>query len=147
MRRQVMFASFVLLILGAASVWAQSSQPPAGQATQSDVKYYAKTIYINKVYATTYGYIVAYADSQQKYQEIYLPVSWFNTGGGKGEIFYGSGKNFPYMNIFWRDGKFDHIALFLFQSHDDPSWGMVKTSDQAGLEAKFKNVDTLNLKY
>lgn len=150
MRRRVIIASFTLLILGTAFVWAQtqsqSSQPPAGQATQSDVKYFVKTIPINKVYATKYGYVIAYADSQLKYEELYLPMSWFNTAGGKGQIFLGNEKSYPYMNIFWTDGKFDHIALFLIPNHSDPSWGLF--NETADLESRFKSVgDTLNLKY
>ncbi len=148
MRRRVIVASFMLLILGTAFTWAQSqnSQPPAGQATQSDVKYFVKTIPINKIYATRYGYVVAYADSQLKYEELYLPMDWFNTAGGKGQIFFGGEKAYPYMNIFWTDGKFDHISLFLHPNHSDPSWGMInETSD---LESKFKSVgDNLTLKY
>lgn len=148
MRRRVIFASFMLLILGTAFVWAQSqsSPPPAGQATQSDVKYFVKSIPINKVFATKYGYIVAYADSQLKYEELYLPMSWFNSAGGKGQIFFGNEKSYPYMNIFWTNGKFDHIALYLIPNHSDPSWGMV--SETADMESKFKNInDNFTLKY
>ncbi len=146
MRRRIFVMSFLLTVLGTALIWAQNSEPPAGQATQSSVDYFAKTISINKVYPTKYGYVVAYADSKLQYQELYLPMSWFNKAGGMGQIFYGSEKSYPYMNIFWRDGKFDHIALFLFPNYSDPSWGMLP--DSPGLASKFNaESDTLDLKY
>jgi len=146
MGRRIIVTSFLLTILGTTFIWAQNNQPPAGQATQSSVDYFAKTISINKIYPTRYGYVVAYADSNLQYEELYLPMDWFNKAGGKGQIFYGSDKSYPYMNIFWRDGKFDHISLFLFPNYSDPSWGML--ADSSELASKFKaNSETLDLKY
>lgn len=145
MKRISVLALFVVLLFGtSAAIFAQNNQQSASSGSSSRPEYFVKTIYLNKVYTDNLGYVVAYADSSNNFQEAYLPMSWFNTAGGKGVLVYGAERNYPYMDVYYENGKFDHVVLYVQSSFNDPSWAVLPQT--ANLEAKFK-VDTLTLKY
>jgi len=139
-KRRVLLLGAALVILSATFAWAQNQTV----ATQSKEDYFVKTVYLNKVYPTKFGYIVAYVDSAQQYAQAYLPITWFNDANGKGQLLFGVSKSEPYMNIFWLNGKFDHVQLFVDPSYNDPSWGVLP--ETPGLSAKF-NQSTLEMKF
>jgi hypothetical protein len=132
-----------LVLLISAFAWAQNGQTPSNQSTTKD-DYFVKTVYLNKVFPTQYGYVAAYLDSAEQYEQVYLPMSWFNSGSGKGELLFGYNRNYPYMNVWWKNGQFDHVQLYVDSNYHSSSWGYME-SDPA-LQAKF-NVDTLKMKF
>ena len=52
------------------------------------------------------------------------PATWFKFGGaGKAAVVWGNTDEFPYMAIYYADGKFDRIVLYLHSNMNDLTWG------------------------
>ena len=69
------------------------------------------------------GYRIVYMKSNMQYHVFYCPIEWFLGTAKEGEILYGDGPVFPYFTVYWKDGKFDHIKLYLHKNRAHSSWG------------------------
>jgi hypothetical protein len=85
--------------------------------------FFVKTVPISKVYLYREGYRIVYMKGDLTFAEMYLPIEWFSGAGVKGELVLGDDPAYPYCSIFWKDGVFDHIRLYLKKDIRDPSWG------------------------
>ena len=72
-----------------------------------------------------------------------MPYSWFKPGG-KGQVVFGSGRSYPFFSVFYVDGKFDHVKLYLVESMGHVSWGSMRKRE--GDASRF-DVETLDLAY
>jgi hypothetical protein len=122
----------LLLVLGAAF----------GQ--EQDANVYVKSVPILKILTSSAGYKILYVKSDMQVGEIYLPLSWFGKAGGKAEIVFGRDPSYPYFSVFYRDGKFDFIRLYVLDNVGDVSWGILKRSEE---EFNRFKVDTLKIEY
>lgn len=109
--------------------------------------YYVKTIPIIRVYDHTLGYKVIYMKSNFDLHVIYLPKEWFKVAAETGEdpkaeLATGMDSSYPYFSVFWKDGGFSHIRLYLHNNLMHQSWGDIDPS--IDLTEKFK-VETLKL--
>lgn len=115
----------------------------AGVASAAESTLYAKAVAIQKVTSHEKGYKVTYFTSHGELKTVYVPLEWFyqvgeyKTSDGfiKAEIVRGAGSSYPYMQIFWKDGKFHHLRLFVKDNYDDRMWGVVNPAENLG--AKF----------
>jgi hypothetical protein len=131
MKRAVPILLLLLLALGA-----------FGQ--EQDTKVYVKTVPILKILTCSAGYKVLYVKSDMQVGEIYLPLSWFGKAGGQAEIVFGKDPSYPYFSVFYKDGKFDFIRLYLIDDVKDLSWGILKKTEE---ELNRFKVDTLKIEY
>ena len=122
-----------LLLLGA-----------SGFAQEQESKVYFKSVPILKILSHSEGYKVLYMKSDMQVGEFYVPHKWFGRAGGKAEIVFGDDPSFPYFSVFYRDGKFDYIRLYVFDDVKDLSWGILRKTEAAN--AAF-NVETLQIEY
>jgi hypothetical protein len=82
------------------------------------------------------GYMVQFWTSKSQIAEIYIPLTWFNQGpNSKADIIYGNEPGYPRLVIFWVDGKFDHINLYVLDSYNSLTWGVL--SQATDLTSKF----------
>lgn len=89
---------------------------------------YVKTVRIARVYPHGLGYRILYFKSTLEYAEMYVPTTWFSfAGGGKANVIWGEGAEFPYFSIYWVDGTFDRILLYLHSNMHDVTWGTLPT--------------------
>jgi hypothetical protein len=88
-------------------------------ADQSD--YYYLHLPIAKIYSHPLGYRVVYSPSYGVYKDAYLPFAWF-VPGGKGELVFDHGPAYPYMEVFYKNGKFDHVRLYAETDSNSPTW-------------------------
>ena len=108
-------ALIVVLLLAGAAAFAQQT---AGRSV------YVKTIPIAKIYPHPLGYRILYFRSTLDYAEMYVPLSWFTWGGtGKAAVVWGDSAEFPYLSIYYLDGKFDRIMLYLQPNMHHVPWG------------------------
>lgn len=115
----------------------------AGFASAAESPMFAKVVPIQKVTSHEKGYKVTYFTSHSDLRTIYVPLEWFyqiseyKTSDGfiKAEIVRGAGAAYPYMQVFWKDGKFHHLRLFVMDDYNDRSWGIVNPAENLG--AKF----------
>jgi hypothetical protein len=108
----------VLLAIGL-SVFAQA-RPKDNESI------YVRTIPVIKVFTHQLGYKVFYQTNRGGVASVYIPAEWFNHAGGKASITYGSGPQYPYMSVYWINGKFDHIKLFLVQDILADTWDVLR---------------------
>ncbi len=116
--------------------------PVFSETNTDDV--YVKTIPIIKIYSHRLGYKVVYFNSKRQLSNIYVPMSWFTHAAGKAELVTGDEPDYPYFSIFWKNGKFDYIRLYVKSDMADTSWGVL--TDTPDLEKKF-DIDTIKLEF
>lgn len=108
----------VLVILAALACSAVFAQQTADRSV------YAKSVRIARVYPHGLGYRIIYLKSTLEYAEMYVPTAWFSFGGGgKANVIWGESAEFPYFTVYWVDGKFDRILLYLHSNMHHVSWG------------------------
>lgn len=131
--KRALFLFLAILLLVSAAAFAQLQ----------DVKVYVKSVPIIKIYSHSQGYKVLYAKSSMQLAEFYVPHSWFKAGG-KAEIVFGKDPSYPYFSVFYKDGKFDYVRLYVEDNVSSLTWGILKKTGEE--EAKF-NVQELKLEF
>lgn len=137
MKRRVIILTLLLTIFLAGISYAENSG------------YYVKTVPIAKVYMHNLGYRVVYQKSDLNFAVFYVPKKWFDLAGTereepKAELVLTNEPAVPYFSIFWKDGQFDHIRLYLHKNLQDDSYGDLK--DPESLNDKF-DIESLDLEF
>ncbi len=125
----------LILLCVSTAVFAEATESP----------YYVKSVPIVKVYSVEQGYRLVYMNSSMKYSAVYVPIEWFGGAAAKAEVVYGRSESYPYFSIFWKDGAFDHIRLYLKSDRTDLTWGDVDSTDD--ISGKFEGVESIELKF
>jgi hypothetical protein len=113
-------------IVLAAGLLLLAGLPAFSQAQTYTKDAYVKTIGVQKVWVHELGYMLTFFNSHQQMQNIYVPVTWFNQGpASKAEIIYDNNLKYPFISIFWADGKFDHINLYVLSNFNSVTWGVL----------------------
>jgi len=99
--------------------------------------YYPIRVDVVQVFAHSDGYRVIYRKGTSDVAEAYLPIKWF-VPGGKAELVRGNDPSFPYLVAFYKEGKFDHLRLYVKDSLKDPMWSVLPPSEGVG---KFGSED------
>jgi len=119
-----------------------SAQTTTQQWKESEYYYFNYTI--EKIYTHRLGYIVVYRRASNKLERVYLPLEWFNTIGGKGEIVYlGSGKEWPSMIVYYHDGQFSHVRLRLRRYGLHQTWSVVPFN--VSIDDFFKDIEEVQM--
>ena len=70
-------------------------------------------------------------------------MDWFSTSANsKAEVVYDTNPAFPYFSIFWENGEFHHIRLYLEENRDAESWGDKPLTEE--ILSRFENTETLD---
>ncbi len=131
--KKLVLATFVVLLVLSASAFAQETPRP-----------FVRTFYLDAVYEHREGWMVTYRTSDLRLAETYLPAEWFMTAGGRGEMIYTHSTNAPYMDVYWLDGQFSHIRLFVPVNRNHPTWRVLPSA--SGVADRFA-VDEPVLRY
>lgn len=113
-----------------------------GLASAADSPLYAKVVPVHKITSHQKGYKVNYVTNHGDLKTLYVPIEWFyptsefKTSDGfiRAELVKGSGQAYPYLQIFWKDGTFHHLRLFVRQDFRDPSWGVFDPAADFGAQ-------------
>lgn len=145
-----MVAGIFLLLVSVLPLTAQNAGTEnAGTIKMSE--YYVVQIPIEKVWVHNKGYVVQYRKAALVDKKVYLPLSWFvysedNPGPFKGELIpIGPGKTWPHMVIYYKDGQFDHVRLYVRREPGHISWGRIEP--YASFDENFENVEDLRLDF
>jgi hypothetical protein len=113
--------------------------------------YYVVQVPIEKIWTHNKGYIVQYRKTPLIDRKAYLPLSWFlrpedNSVPRKGEIILmGPGKTWPHIVVYYKDGAFDHVRLYVRRELGHISWGRIEP--YSSFDEYFSNVDDLKLEF
>jgi hypothetical protein len=111
-----------------------------------DSEYYYVNISLEKIYPYRAGYIVQYRKGLYQYGRTYLPSEWFTNAAGKGEILtLPSGQAWPSMTVFYKNGEFSHVRLYVHRWQSHRTWGNVPQN--VNLDHNFDNIETLKISF
>jgi len=142
------FLGIVLFL--ALAIFGQGDFLSAQTATEDpewkESEFYFFNYTIEKIYTHRLGYIVVYRRASNRLERVYLPLEWFNTIGGKGEIVYlGSGKEWPSMIVYHKNGEFSHVRLRLRKYGLHETWSVVPFN--VSIDDYFKDIEEVKLVY
>jgi hypothetical protein len=86
--------------------------------------YYAN-VPVEKIYFAGTGYIVQYRRATNQIGTIGIPYTWFTDAGSIAELVkLPKGVNWPNMTVFFKDGNFSHIRLYVHGEKSHQTWGL-----------------------
>jgi len=101
---------------------------------------------IEKIQVYKKGYILQYRKGINKIGTLYIPNEWFSDAGGKGEmVLLPRGKEWPTLSIYYKEGEFSHIRLYIHRWKGHPTWGVVPL--HVNIDDRFENIETLEIEY
>lgn len=121
--------------------------PAAAQNISADKEsdYYYVNTTIEKIFPYRKGYVVQYRRSLTTFGRVYLPVEWFTDAASKGELIRLSpGKEWPSLTIYYKDGEFSHVRLYV-RPNTHESWGSIPLN--VDLDSYFEDVNDVRLEY
>jgi hypothetical protein len=87
---------------------------------------YYHNVQIEKIYMSGPGYVVQYRKGVNEIGTIGVPYEWFTSADGNAEIMkLPPGTNWPSMSVFYKDGSFNYIRLYVHRSKGHPTWSIV----------------------
>lgn len=126
MRRFVITLLLLILVFPAARIAAQEQQQQDGE-NESDL--YVTTVYANRVLTHRLGYKVLYQQEDLTLGEAFLPSRWFGATTGKAEMVSTFSDAAPYMEIYYRNGEFAYVRLYVRSDPNHVSWGSLKPGE------------------
>jgi hypothetical protein len=127
--KRILIAAILLVLL---------TTPLVSQTSE----YYPIRVDVIKVYSHAEGMRVIYRSGSTGFADAYIPASWF-TAGGKAELVSANDPSYPYMTVFYKNGAFSHVRLYVKASTSDSSWGVLPPEAGRG---KF-DIEELKLKF
>ncbi|WP_319561643.1 hypothetical protein [Marispirochaeta sp.] len=120
----------------------------AVSAAADESEFFFKSLPITKVYAHRDGYRVIYRRTNMELSELFVPVEWFQYqpgegNRGKGDLVMANNPAYPYFSIFWKNGEFSHIRLYLREDKNDMSWGILRNPEAYSDSFDIENLDNL----
>jgi hypothetical protein len=144
MKKFLFFTTLLLILAGTVPLMAQENTASSTGGTTAET--YAFTVSLEKVYPYRKGYIVKYRKGIAKMVDAYLPYEWFHGTGAKGDLIeLRSGTDWPHMTVFYKNGEFDHVRLYVRKERSHESWGDVPLN--VNIDDRFENVEDIKLEF
>ena len=131
--KRLILAMFVVLLILSATASAQEASRP-----------FVRTFYLDALFEHREGWMVTYRTGDLRLAETYIPAEWFMTAGGRGEMIYTHSANAPYMDVYWLNGEFSHVRLFVPVNRNHSAWRVLPSA--SGVSERFA-VDEPVLRY
>jgi len=140
MKKFVFSAIFVVFLAVGLPVFAQN------QRDERDSDYYYVNITLEKIFPHRKGYIVQYRKGMLQYGRAYLPAEWFLEANSKGEIItLPAGQAWPSLTVYYKDGVFSHVRLYIHRWASHESWGTIPQN--VDLSGKFDDIESIKIEY
>ena len=109
-------------------------------------EYYYFNVPIEKIYSYRHGYIVIYRKGVNSMARTFIPANWFTEVGGRGELLgIGSGREWPSMTLYYKNGEFTHVRLRVRRHKSHETWGVVPLN--INIDDAFKDIEELKLEF
>ena len=113
----------------------------AAAQTDNESDLFVKTIYLERVYPHQLGYMVTYLGQNLRLQRLYIPMDWFGIAAGRARLIYGTDRAYPYMDVFWENGEFSHLRLYVVRDLRDMSWGAIDQTEDLSEEFAVESLE------
>jgi hypothetical protein len=119
-----------------------AAQQDWGPANTSELYYV--NVPIEKVYTYKLGYVVVFRKGINTLGRAYIPYEWFRGSVQKAELVeIGSGKTWPSMSIFYKEGAFHSVRLYVSRRKSHQSWGSI--SPNVNIDDRFEGIEEVKL--
>ena len=143
MKKLIIAVVLAVFCTAGSMVFAQEEQQQT-KKNEKDSEYYYLNVSIEKIYPYRSGYVVMYRKGINQMARAYLPIKWFTGSAGKGEIVnLPQGSAWPSMSVYYKDGEFSHVRLYVHRTQSHLTWGVLPQS--ANLDEYFEEVEDLQL--
>ena len=148
MKKLLMIVVFANIFFAGTSVFAQNKKEG------SDSDYYYVNISLEKIWPYRKGYIVQYRRGGYQFARSYIPAEWFSSPTGKGEerkppkgeiIKLSKGPAWPSMSVYYKNGEFSHVRLYVHALASHQTWGIVPL--YVNIDSNFENIEEIKLKF
>jgi len=140
MKKLVIAAVCAVLLVAGLPVFAQSKEKG------NESEYYYKNVSLERIYPYRNGYVVQYRKGMNQLAQAYLPMEWFSSSAGKGEILtLPAGKAWPSLTVYYKNGEFSHVRLYVHHSASHQTWGTVPQT--ANIDDRFENINDFRLSF
>jgi hypothetical protein len=139
--KKIIFIVVLMAVCAAASpVFAQNV------SAKNQSEYYYVNVPVEKIYIYKAGYVLQYRKGVNKIGTLYIPNEWFTDAASKGELVnLPKGKEWPTLTVFYKEGEFSHMRLYVHRWRGHSTWGLVPPT--VNLDSKFENVETLEIEF
>jgi hypothetical protein len=108
--------------------------------------YYYVNLSLERVYPSSQGYILQYRKGVSGIATFGVPNEWFTAAASKAEIIIlPRGRNGPTVTVFYKDGEFSHLRLYVHRSKAHQTWGNVPQG--ADVSKYFKDQDSIKIEF
>ena len=140
MRTLIIAAAALILFSLGGPLFAQQISP------EHSSEYFYKNVHLEKVYPTRLGYILQYRKGINGIARMYVPNEWFTNAAGKAELLYLlPGKDWPSVTVYFKEGEFSHLRLYVHRSKGHDTWGNVPLN--VDITPYFENVETVKFEF
>jgi hypothetical protein len=140
MKKLVFAAIFIVSLAVVLPVFAQS------QKDERDSEFYYVNVTLEKVFPYRKGYVVQYRKGLAQFGRVYLPAEWFTDVNSKGEIItLPAGTVWPSLSVYYKNGEFSHVRLYIHRLPSHESWGFIPQS--VDIEKEFDAIETIMIEY
>jgi len=121
--------------------------PVFAQSNSSELpRVYYTNVPVERVIPTTQGYIIQYRSTSSIIATIGIPIDWFQSAASKADIVQlVSGHDWPSMSVFYKDGEFSHVRLYVHRSKAHTTWGSVPQGTD--VSRFFGDGESFNIQY
>jgi flagellar biosynthesis protein FliQ len=141
-RRHILKSRIAMVVVLLALVAGVAVAQQAADQIDNKSSMYVRTVFLDTIYTHRLGFKVTYTADDYSRQTVYLPQNWFTEAGGQGQMVSTSSEAAPYMSVFYDNGEFSHVRLFVPRNRDHIAWESLE--DIEG-EADNFNVETVSL--
>ena len=106
---------------------------------------YCKTATILKIYNHQLGFKVFYLKDDADVGSFFVPSDWFYGATGRGTIVWGEQYEYPYLTVYWEDGEFKYLKLFLRRNMQHETWGVLRAG--IGEMRDSFDIETLDIEF
>ena len=136
MKKIIIVLVFVAL---AAPVFAQS---PSSES----INMYYVNVSVEKIFPSREGYIIQYRNSSSVVAAVGIPIEWFASAGGRAEMVkLPTTADWPTMSVFYVDGEFSHVRLYVHEAKSHHTWGNIPLSTD--VSGYFKDREKFDIKF
>jgi hypothetical protein len=138
--KKLIFAALIVVIFAVGSpVFAQTRE-------RQESEFYYVNVSLEKIWPYRRGYIVQYRKGLYQMGRAYLPSEWFTSTASKGEIItLPPGTNWPSMTVYYKNGDFSHVRLYVHRWNSHETWGAVPQN--VNIDSSFDDLESIRLEF
>ncbi len=137
MRKLIFTLIFLSLVL---PLFAQQISP------ELESNMYYINVPVEKVLLSGKGYLIQYQTSTNMIGTVGIPYEWFTNAAANAELInLPPGKSWPTMSIFYREGEFSHVRLYVHRNKGHSTWSV--TPQGADVSRYFQDAESFTFKY